>query len=332
MNSSCVYHGNVFHSRHVVSSCKASNSFKYPVMYLYLDLSDLNNTFKHIPFVSINEYNLISWFRSHYIGDSNILLSQYVKDLILSHCNRRPDGKVCLLTLPTQFGYGFNPVSIFYCFDASNTKIQAIVVEVHNTPWLETHCYILPFFECDSNDNKLMTAQWKKAFHVSPFYAMQYEYVWSFSNPNGHKHAFKSFGCLIQRKNESSERLDIKKHEWGTSSLASAVSLEKNAIDWNEYEKVFDFGFRDMKRMEINNRNMLLFLMYFPVISCAIQLWIYWQALKVYWKGIEVQQHPKNKYVNPFVFWIKHSLMFLVAIISNITSFITRIIAKIFTR
>merc|ERR1712228_1130665 len=183
-----------------------------------------------------------------------------------------------------------------------------------------THCYILPFFDCNVNE-KMVTAQWKKAFHVSPFYQMQYEYFWSFNNPNDRKQAFKSFGSLIQQKNENDEdgmNENIQKHEWGTSSMAKSVCLSEGGIDWNKYEKVFDFGFADMKRMEINNKNMLLFLIYFPVISCVIQLWIHWQAFKVYWKGIKVQQHPTNKYVNPFIFWIKHSLIFLVAIISNV--------------
>ena len=135
---SCLFRGFVSHTRHVVpGSSTASNSFKYPVMYFYLDLDHVDDTFSEIPFVSINRHNILSWFRRDYIGarDTSVSLSDYIKDLVESHCNHRPDalGKVCLLTLPTQFGYGFNPVSIFYCFNAANTKIQAIVAEVHNT-------------------------------------------------------------------------------------------------------------------------------------------------------------------------------------------------------
>eukprot|EP01084_Bolivina_argentea_P108123 193231_1 len=335
-NNSCIYKGYVYHTRHTVpQSSNITNSFKYPVMYLYLDLNEIDKTFINIPFASINRYNLISWFRHHYIGDPNISLNEYIKQLIYSHCNKKPDknGKVYLLTLPSQFGYGFNPVSIYYCFNESHTKIQAIVCEVHNTPWLETHCYILPFFDYENdnniNDKYLYTCQWPKAFHVSPFYTLNYEYIWSFNNPNINRNKFKSFGSLLKYKNENDKmNVNIKTHKWGTSSLGTHIDLQKNGIDNNKYIKAFDFGFRDMERMEMNNKNMVLFLLYCPVICCVIQLWIHWQAFKVYYKGISIKQHPKNKYVNPFTFWIKHIIIFVMAVIGEIFAFIPTMIKK----
>ena len=329
---SCIYSGYVSHSRHQISQIsEASNKFKYPVMYFYLDLDyiehlnekeKINNNFKNIPFFSVNKQNIICWHRRNYVGDDNNndgLLSEYIKDLIYSHCQQRPDGKVCLLTLPTQFGFYFNPVSIFYCFNKENNMIETIVLEVHNTPWMETHLYILPFF--NRNDNKLYTATWDKAFHVSPFYKMNYKYIWSFTNPNiNKKSVFKSFGSLLRDKHNENGTIkgnDIKKHKWGTSSLA-----DDDRIDYNQFIKVFDFGFRDMKRKEINTINMVKFILYFPVICCMVQLWIHWQAIKVYLKGISIKDHPENKSVNPLFWWIKHLIIFMVGIVGKMLSLI----------
>lgn len=200
----------------------------------------------------------------------------------------------------------------------------------HYSAWLETHCYVLPFFEDRHvDDHNLYTAQWTKAFHVSPFYTMNYEYVWSFGNPNDHQREFRSFGSLL-RFRKSAERMDatVKVHRWGTSSLASPVDLKVDGLRRDRLIKAFDFGFREMKRMEINYWNMFRFMSYFPVICCVIQLWIHWQAVKVYWKGISVKRHPTDKYVNPMVFWLKHAVIFVVGVIGMIVSWIPYMISS----
>ena len=63
-----------------------------------------------------------------------------------ARCSRdgaRPAGPIRLLTHLRYFGYGFNPVSFYYCFDSGGTAVETIVAEVSNTPWGERHCYVL---------------------------------------------------------------------------------------------------------------------------------------------------------------------------------------------
>ena len=60
---------------------------------------------------------------------------------------------------------GFNPVSFYYCFDADET-LRAIVAEVTNTTWGEKHAYVLG----------PRGGTFDKAFHVSPFMAMDHTY------------------------------------------------------------------------------------------------------------------------------------------------------------
>ena len=59
------------------------------------------------------------------------------------HTGRRPHGPIRLLTWPRYFGFRFNPASFYYCFDEAERRLEQVVVEVTNTPWLERHCYVL---------------------------------------------------------------------------------------------------------------------------------------------------------------------------------------------
>ena len=94
------------------------------------------------------------------------------------------DGPVRLLTHPRHFGYGFNPVNFYYCFDATDQAPRvAIVAEINNTPWGERHCYVLPQSANRGTPDRLQF-EFDKDFHVSPFMPMDMEYDWRFTRPD----------------------------------------------------------------------------------------------------------------------------------------------------
>ncbi len=66
-----------------------------------------------------------------------------VRNLVQTRLGNRPAGPIRLLTHLRYFGYCFNPASFYYCYDASDIRVETIVVEIHNTPWGEHHCYVL---------------------------------------------------------------------------------------------------------------------------------------------------------------------------------------------
>ncbi|RIB29751.1 hypothetical protein C2G38_2027469 [Gigaspora rosea] len=78
--------------------------------------------------------------------------------------------RVELVTMPRFFGYAFNPVSFYFCYDNTDA-LKVIVLEVNNT-FGEKHLYIL---DRDSEADKStrlgfdMSFTIKRAFHVSPF-------------------------------------------------------------------------------------------------------------------------------------------------------------------
>jgi uncharacterized protein len=76
-----------------------------------------------------------------------------------------PVERIRLLTMPRSLGVGFNPVSFYYAFGASE-ELLGLVAEVTNTPWGERHAYALPAGGGNVG----------KDLHVSPFMGMDHTY------------------------------------------------------------------------------------------------------------------------------------------------------------
>ena len=85
-----------------------------------------------------------------------------------------------LLTTLRTLGHSFNPVSFFYCFEPDGRRVEAVVAQVTNTPWGESHAYVL----CRQGE-MVMRDTMEKAFHVSPFIGMDSRYDWRVTEPNG---------------------------------------------------------------------------------------------------------------------------------------------------
>jgi DUF1365 family protein len=72
-------------------------------------------------------------------------------------------GQVVMLANAATFGYVFNPLSVFWCFDAGGA-IAAVLAEVHNT-YHQRHVYLL-------HPDGAGRAGARKDFYVSPFLPM----------------------------------------------------------------------------------------------------------------------------------------------------------------
>jgi DUF1365 family protein len=165
---SCIYAGSVRHRRFE----PVTNEFRYGMFMLYVDLAELDHLFDGYWLWSARR-PAIGWFRrrDHY-GDPAQRLDESIRGLVERETGSRPDGPVRLLTHLRYFGYCFNPVSFYYCFDA-NGEIRDVVMEVNNTPWGEMHCYVLPR---RADGRAAMRFDFDKAFHVSPFLPMDMRY------------------------------------------------------------------------------------------------------------------------------------------------------------
>jgi hypothetical protein len=167
---SCIYVGFLRHRRRA----PLDHAFEYPLFMMYLDLDELPTLFDGNPLWSSTRPSL-AWFRrADHLGAKEVPLADAVRNLVESRLRRRAEGPVRLLTHLRYLGYGFNPVSFYYCFDADGERVDAIVAEINNTPWGEQHCYVVDGLRRDG---------FAKQFHVSPFMEMDQRYNWRFTTP-----------------------------------------------------------------------------------------------------------------------------------------------------
>ena len=200
-----------------------------------------------------------------------------------------------LLSHLNYFGYCFNPISIFYVLGGSRKQkegegegegeaIEGVVAEVSNTPWGEMHPYMLhesvegvqvtrpkPSRSKsrgrsrsrsrsrgggrEAEQQSFFTAKWKKEFHVSPFMEMHYQYTFAFGAP-GKK-------VVVQSQ----------MHNSNTGKLAFTASFE-------------------LERVDFTPLSLLFVLLWYPLHTRLIQLWIHVEAVKLWWKGVTFFPHP----------------------------------------
>lgn len=174
---SCIYQGRVKHQRF----SPRPHGFSYSLYFMFLDLDKLPGLFDRFWLWSARGRNLAWFSKADHMPSGNGTLSDAVRDRVQEATGSRPEGTVFLLTHLRYFGIGFNPVSLYYCYDHSDTRVIAVVAEVNNTPWGEQHVYVL-----DMRGRSLgeaMQTQCEKVFHVSPFMPMDMRYLWTLSDP-----------------------------------------------------------------------------------------------------------------------------------------------------
>ncbi len=111
--------------------------------------------------------------RRDYHGDPSVPLRSAVCETVRAQTGVELTGPVRLLTTLSTFGACFNPVSLYYCFEADGETLAAVLAEVTNTPWRERHAYVTVGAD----------GSFDKAMHVSPFMGMDHEYRISTAGP-----------------------------------------------------------------------------------------------------------------------------------------------------
>ncbi len=178
--NSCLYQGTVRHRR----TGAIEDDFCYSLFMAYLDLDELPELFDGRWLWSARRPAL-AWFRrADYLGDPHTPLRDAVRELVHQRTGARPTGPIRLLTHLRYFGHCFNPVSFYYCFDAEDERVVAVVAHVTNTPWGERHAYVMPVTHAgDRGTVTLMRAQLDKQLHVSPLMGMDHVYDWRLTCP-----------------------------------------------------------------------------------------------------------------------------------------------------
>jgi hypothetical protein len=97
-----------------------------------------------------------------------------------------PDGgAIRLFCMPRVFGFGFNPLSVYFCYQRDGS-LAAIRYEVHNR-FRERHSYLIPV-EHDARvagaPGAVIDQHCREAFFVSPFMDMEMNYTFRVAVPD----------------------------------------------------------------------------------------------------------------------------------------------------
>ena len=150
------------------------NQFTYKIFYICFSVDNIKNINSKL--LSHNKFNLFSIFNKDYGPRDGSCLNNWIKSII-SKNNISNIDKIYLMTHPKIFGFGFNPVSFWFCID-KNDKLIAVLAEVNNT-FKEHHFYLVKKDDLSEiKSNEWLSA--KKEFHVSPFYNVSGSYQFRF--------------------------------------------------------------------------------------------------------------------------------------------------------
>lgn len=173
--NSALYEGRITHHRFArASTGGVEHRFVHRSTMALLYLDELAAVGSLHPWCSTSRPAPLRWRREDFGGDLAVPLDESLRDSVEAALGTRPTGPIALLCHLRQWGWSFNPIAVAYCFAEDGSTLEAIVLEVRNTPWHERHRYVLPPDE---------PAPFAKAFHVSPFLSMRGSYRLVAPNP-----------------------------------------------------------------------------------------------------------------------------------------------------
>ncbi len=222
---SAIYEGVVTHRRHATPATgHVAHAFTRRVTMAYLFLDEVDELVARHPLWSATRWRPVLFRRRDYLGDPATPLDDAVRDVVAERLGVRPRGPVAMLGQLRTWGWLFNPLTLYYCYDEDVTRVEAVVLEVTSTPWHERHVYVV-----DGRDHH---ARFAKAMHVSPFLGMDHEYEMRWTVPAAavtvhlvnHQGATRLFDAGLTLTRREPTRAEMARLVWRRPLRTYAVS------------------------------------------------------------------------------------------------------------
>ncbi|MCA3716812.1 MAG: DUF1365 family protein [Brevundimonas sp.] len=163
-----LYVGEVVHQR----SANFNHRLRYSLYMLLLDIDRIEGTTRRLRLLSQGRTGLMSFSARDHGDRSDTPLRDQIQTHLAGAGIDLQGGAIRLLTMPRILGYGFNPISVYFCYRPDG-QVAALVYEVTNT-FHERHSYLVAVPE-DAPPGPLRQTT-EKRFFVSPYMDMALTY------------------------------------------------------------------------------------------------------------------------------------------------------------
>jgi DUF1365 family protein len=169
----CLYDGDVMHMR----LQPFGHRFRYRVVTLLLDVDRLEETCGRLRLLALDRFGLFSFRRADHGPRDGGPLRPWAEARLAEAGLPKP-ARLLLLSMPRLLGHSFNPLSVFYGYDADG-RLESVIYEVKNT-FGDQFPYALPARV--GPDGAARHTQ-PKEFFVSPFIPMDQTYRFTIRPP-----------------------------------------------------------------------------------------------------------------------------------------------------
>ena len=170
-------------------------------------------------------------------------------------------GPVAMLGHVRTWGWLFNPLTLFYCFDPSGREVEWTVLEVSNTPWHERHAYVV---------GPPGAHTFAKALHVSPF--------------------LPTLGTYNLRYSAPEEAIRVSLDVAAPPSPSPYGQGDEPAYDISAPELSVSMLLR--RRNPLDRAGLARLLWAYPLMTTRVSSGIYAQAVRLAARGAGFHRHP----------------------------------------